>query len=188
MYLRDLIFTVIDFESTGTVKKFATEPWQIGLVQMKNGAFINSFESLLYVGDRPFHPQAPGLHHQKRQALQKAPQLNALWPTLKPWITEIPLVAHNIGTERKFLTRAAPMHSLGPWIDTLKLVRLVYPQFISHSLEHVTHELNLNVSAYCPNRTPHDALYDAYACALLLQHILNLPEWKDLTLESYALL
>ena len=35
MMARDAILTVLDFESTGAVRGYADEPWQVGLVELK---------------------------------------------------------------------------------------------------------------------------------------------------------
>ena len=39
----------------------------------------------------------------------------------------------------------------------------------------------------CPGRAPHDALYDAFACALLLLKLLSFPGWSSLRAEELAL-
>jgi DNA polymerase III epsilon subunit-like protein len=35
-----------------------------------------------------------------------------------------------------------------------------------------------------PGRTAHDALCDAAACALLLEKIISLPGWENVTVEA----
>jgi hypothetical protein len=47
-------------------------------------------------------------------------------------------------------------------------------------------ELGLLVSLQeaCPGRAPHDARYDATACALLLTHFLSLPGWEQVTVQA----
>lgn len=82
----------------------------------------------------------------------------------------------------------APMHRLGPWIDTLALTRYAYPSLKSKALDDVLAALGLTARAQslCPGLAPHDALYDAVACALLLEHFLNLPGWQDVTLQALA--
>ena len=83
---------IIDFETTGTVQNYASEPWQIGCVSIEQGK-INpdkSFTSLLRIGERPFHPQAPGSHHQLRKELKQAPSMQMLWSKLSPMLTKLP--------------------------------------------------------------------------------------------------
>lgn len=182
-------FTVLDFETTGSVRGWTVEPWQLGMVEVASGRLgSDGFDTLLRVApDRPFNPHAPGRHARLRGVLATAPALTDLWPGLaERWLVCRPLVAHNIGTERGLLRRAAPLHRLGPWIDTLRLVRRTYLRLASAALDDVVVDLGLlqPLQAACPGRAPHDALYDATACALLLLHFLALPGWEDVTVQA----
>src|SRR5574344_292067 len=165
---RRACLAVVDFETTGSVAGYPVEPWQIGVVRMRDGKIRadEAFESLLRVGDRPFNPRAPGRHAQLRAKLAVAPTPGELWPELTAWVAGVPLVAHNAGTERSVLTRLAPLHRMGPWIDTLALSRHAFPALASKALEDVTAALGVDgrVRALCPGRDAHDALYDAFAC------------------------
>ncbi|HNX34073.1 MAG TPA: 3'-5' exonuclease [Kiritimatiellia bacterium] len=183
-------FAVVDFETTGSVAGYPVEPWQIGVVRVRDGKVCadEAFESLLRVGDRPFNPRAPGRHAQLRAQLAVAPTPGELWPELTAWVTGVPLVAHNTGTERSVLTRLAPLHRMGPWIDTLALTRHAFPALASKALEDVTAALGVDarVRALCPGRDAHDALYDAFACAAVLEYFLALPGWERVTVEALA--
>lgn len=187
---RHACFVVADFETTGAVEGYPVEPWQLGLVRVREGKVCaeETFESLMRVGDRPFNPRAPGRHAQIRVQLAEAPSPGALWPELSPWVMGVPLVAHNAGTERTLLNKLAPLHRLGPWVDTLLLVRRAYPGLASKALEDVVAALGLTgrVRALCPGREAHDALYDAFACAVVLEHFLRLPGWERVTVEALA--
>ena len=177
-------FAVLDFESTGSVAGFANEPWQIGMVSFAAGraAAECSYSSLLRVGRRPFNIYAPGRHALVRDELAVAPLLTDLWPVLSSWLLERPLVAHHAATEQKFLGEAFPLHRFGPWVDTLELARIAYPGRASHRLEDLVEALALGprVRGLCPGLAPHDALFDAVACALLLEHLLSLPHWQGI--------
>lgn len=181
-------FSAIDFETTGVVEGYGNEPWQIGIVRFRDGKVVEDerLDLLLRVGDRPFNPKAPGQHHKLRAEIAKAQTLAEIWPDLsKEWLS-VPLVAHNASVERNVLHQAAPMHQCGPWIDTLKLARLAYPQEESHKLEDLTHRLGLvdEVKRLCPGKEAHDALYDAVACGLLLAHLMELPGWNQATVDA----
>jgi DNA polymerase III epsilon subunit-like protein len=184
----DCTITVVDFECTGTVEGHADQPWELGLVLFERGHPVpgKTFRTLLHVDQRPFSPYAPGRHEQVRAAIAAAPDLPGLWSSLKPWLIDRPLCAHNVGTERKFIRKAFAMHRIGPWIDTLRLVRFAYPHLPSHKLEDVlvTMGLKQRADGLLPGLGPHDALYDAMACALVLEALLELPEWKDISLEA----
>jgi DNA polymerase-3 subunit epsilon len=182
-------FAVIDFETTGSVPGYRVEPWQVGIVRVEDGQVCGGgFESLLRVGERPFNPRAPGRHAQLRAQLAVAPTADELLDVFSGWLTGVPLVAHNVGTERGVLARMAPLHRFGPWVDTLALARHAYPQLASKSLEDVTDALGLaaQVQALCPGREAHDAFYDATACAVLFAHFLSLPGWEHVTVEALA--
>ena len=173
----------LDFETTGTVKGFPSEPWQLGLVEISlDGAAPapvaeSAWETWLRVSsDRPFSPRAPGRWAELRAELAAAPSMQDLWPELSARLVGMPLVAHNAGTERTMLVRAAPLTPFGPWIDTLKLVKKLWPLMESFALGDVvrTFGLQARVDALCPGRTWHDALYDACAGAVVLCHVMKL--------------
>jgi DNA polymerase III epsilon subunit-like protein len=46
--------------------------------------------------------------------------------------------------------------------------------------------LKERVDTFCPGREPHDSLYDAVACAVLLEHYLSLPGWERMTVEALS--
>jgi len=190
MFASDATITVIDFEATGSVEGYPSEPWQVGIVVFRQGhpEIRESFSSLLQIGNRPFNPYAPGRHEELREEMQLAPSLPDLWPELKPMLHGRPLAAHNMGTEKKFLRQAFPLHPIGPWIDTLKLARLAYPDLSSHKLEDLLKSLDLTerVERMAPGLAPHDALYDAIACAVLLESLLTLPGWSEVSITGLS--
>lgn len=182
--MNPFVFAAIDFETTGSVAGYPVEPWQIGVVRLEGDGF-RFWDHWLRVGDRPFHPQAPGRHEQVRHELEAAPALHELLPDLRRFCGGVPLVAHNAATERKCLRDAVPMERLGPWIDTLKLSRALWPELDSHTLGDllVTHGLRERVAALLPDRQEHDALFDAAGSAVLLRFMLSLPVCRDLSLD-----
>lgn len=188
-YAKDAVFTAIDFETTGSVRGWKNEPWQIGMCEVAAGATGVQFSSLLHVAaDRPFNAYAPGRHALIRAELARAPALPEIWGEVAPWVAGRPLVAHNIGTERTMLRAAAPLSKLGPWIDTLKLARRLFPAFKSFALEDLAPALGIekDIQAKCPGLAPHDALYDAVACGELLLYFLSLPGWDGVTVDDLA--
>ena len=184
----DAPVTVIDFETTGVVPGYPEEPWQIGFAALERGRLVaeRRLELLLGVGRRPFNPCAPGRHAQVREALAEARPLQELWPELRPWVEGRVLCAHGASTEKRLLRKAFPLHRAGPWLDTLKLCRLACPAAPSYRLEDLLAHLGLRAraDALCPGLEPHDALYDAVGCGLLLEHLLGLEAWKDIPLET----
>jgi len=187
----DATITVLDYESTGSLSGYTNEPWQIGIVSLKAGKVDASsmFESLLRVdARRPFNPHAPGRHGMLRNEIAEAPTPNELWPQVQPRLIGRPLCAHNVATEKKFIRTMAPMHPFGPWIDTLRISRKVWPDCLSYALEDLILVLGLSmrVDEICAGRNAHDALYDAVASAMILEHLLEQPGWDKVTVGELA--
>ncbi len=187
----DAEVTVLDYESTGALSGYANEPWQIGMVSLKAGKVevVSMFESLLRVdANRPFNPHAPGRHGMLREEIAQAPTPQELWPKVMHRLTEYPLCAHNVATEKKFIRAMAPMHQFGVWIDTLRIARKVWPGCSSYALGDLMVLLNLKcrVEVLCSGREAHDALYDAVASAMLLEHLLEQPGWGNVTVGELA--
>jgi DNA polymerase III epsilon subunit-like protein len=183
--------TVLDYESTGSLRGFPNEPWQIGMVSLVKGQVdpASMFDSLLRIDiNRPFNLHAPGRHDMLRHEMTVAPTVEELWGRVRGRITASPLCAHNVSTEKKFLRAMAPMHHFGPWIDTLVLARKAWPGRPSYALEDLVNDLSLKpqVQALCPGREAHDALYDAVASAALLSHLLQQPGWECATVAELA--
>lgn len=172
-----MIWTALDFETTGTVKGWPNEPWQLGLVKIEDGVVLpeTRWETLLHVGDRPFSPRAVGRYSELREELAAAPTIADLWPEIADRLCGTPLIAHNCSTERTVLTKMAPMTQFGPWIDTLVYARARYPGLPSYALGDLVEAFGLleDVERLCPGRTWHDALYDACACAVLAARFMS---------------
>jgi DNA polymerase III epsilon subunit-like protein len=152
-------FIAIDFETTGSVAGYPVEPWQIGVVAFSPEQEPVVWESLLRIGERPFHPQAPGRHSKLRESLKAAPTLEECLPHLRDLCGVKPLLAHNVATEQKCLQDQVPMEAWGPWLDSLKLSRAAWPTFPSHRLEDILLNLNLTteLGQKFPDREPHRA-------------------------------
>ena len=170
-----MTYVSIDFETTGTVRGWPNEPWQIGAVAITDGHPVpdSRWEMFFRIPpDRPFSPRAPGRWAEMRAELAEAQPFMEAWPDLAERLVGRPLVAHNAATERTILESRAPLAPFGPWNDTLTLVRARWPRLQSYALGDLVGAFGLTgeVDALCPGRTWHDALYDACACAVLFCH------------------
>lgn len=181
----------VDFETTGAVPGYPDQPWQVGIVPIRGGRpdMGGAVDRWLQVpADRPFNPMAPGSWRRVRDQLAAAPSLAALLPELRPLLLGVPLLAHHAAAERKVLRQAWPLQRPGPWIDTLVLARGAFPSLEAHDLSTVIRCAGLadEVAALAPGRAPHDALYDAAACAALFCFLLQQPAWSGLHIEDLA--
>lgn len=165
-------FAAIDFESAGASRGQTDVPVQIAISQWSlEGGLGESFCSFLST-DQKITWAAQKVHGITPKDLQGAPSLLSLWPEVKRLLSDRIIVAHGHGTEKRFL-RAFPGHSFGPWVDTLHLSRAAWPELDSFTLSALCDRFALSavVGANHPERQWHDALYDASASALLLQHL-----------------
>lgn len=123
--------------------------------------------------DREIHWSAARVHGITAADLTDAPALAMLWPEIRRRMDGAVVVAHGKGTEKRFL-RAFPGHRFGPWIDTLLLARAAWPDLPGHSLGALCESLALGdaVRALVPEKSWHDALFDAAASLVLLEHLI----------------
>ena len=141
-------FVALDFETMGYENGGTNEPWQLGIALVKDFQIVETKEWFF-----------------KSSFKEDAPTLIDQWEEFFPYLSGRRLVAHNIATERTILTRLAPLTKWGPWVDTMRLAKARYPRMDSYALG------DLCAAFGCvpemPERTWHDALYDAVACARL---------------------
>lgn len=184
----DADIIAIDFETTGQVRGQLDMPWQIGMACLHSSILLPDVRFSAYLRvpiEYHFNQYAPGRWAELRETLAESPSLLEEWQEISPWLSDRILLAHNVPTERKILKQTFPMHAFGPWIDTLRIARQAYPGLESYALSDLLDTLALrqSVNAICKGLAPHDACFDAVACARLFQHILTLPGWSDATIE-----
>ena len=170
---------MVDFETTGSVPGYANEPWQIGIVRLGADGIVPGSAYSTYFRiprDRPFSRRAPGRWAQMRHELSEAPALYDVWGDLVPRLSG-PLAAHNVSTERTILRSLAPVTRFGPWIDTLRETRQAFPGLRSYALGDLIAEFGLQreLDESAPGGAWHDALYDAFAAAVLLKFLRSVP-------------
>lgn len=183
--IRDCRFTAIDFESAGGGRGQTDCPVQVGLATWSAGAgHHDPFVSYLRC-TQPILWSAQKVHGITTAHLTGAPALTTLWPELKTRLQGAVVVAHGKGTEKRFL-RAFPGHGFGPWVDTLLLARAAWPDLTDHSLGALCAGFGLGekVAGLVSGRTWHDALFDAVASLVLLEHVIESHDLTRLPVEA----
>lgn len=175
MILSATPFAALDFESAGAQRGSTDVPVQIGVASLDrlDAPKIGTFTSYL-ASDQPIVWSAQKVHGISNADLEGAPTLLALWPQLNGLLQGKWIIAHGAATEKRFL-RAFPFHGFGPWVDTLKLARALWPTLPSHSLGDLILALGLEEemrAAHASFRW-HDALSDAIASVILLRHVVQ---------------
>lgn len=147
-------FVALDFETTAYEVDSSNDPWQLGIAVVRDSRIVETREWFFGTAMTP-----------------DAEPLMAQWESFSPYLIGQNLVAHNIATERTILKRVAPLTPWGPWTDTLRLTRSRYRALPSYALGDLCELFGL--APQIENRTWHDALYDAVACANLGIFLLN---------------
>jgi DNA polymerase-3 subunit epsilon len=183
MIVAETSFAAVDFESAG-VRRGSTEvPVQIGIALMCRREIVESFSSFLFT-DQPITWAARKVHGICAQVWPGAddfalPEVHRLLETAGWW----PMVPPPKGDSRAF-----PFHGFGPWVDTLKLARAVWPAMKSFALGDLILDLGLeeDLRRTFPGFRWHDALSDAMASLVLLRR--TVAEAKVETQEAEILL
>lgn len=167
-------FAAIDFESTGSSLE-ESSPIQIGLALMRGRTLMPNtfFRSYLQASRHTFRSAHVARRSDSAQLL-RAPSLLSLWPVIRKHLQGRRVVAHSIASEKRYL-RIFPFHGFGPWIDTLKLARALYPGLNDYSLGNLVIRLKIEeeMTQLCYGLKWHDALYDAVASLLLLRTLME---------------
>jgi len=171
--IAEITFAAIDFESAGNRPGGTDAPVQIGIAEMTGMAPGESFSSYI-ASDTPIVWSARKVHGITDDDIAGSPRLVDLWPGVKRLLAGRWIVAHGAATEKRFL-RAFPFHGFGPWVDTLKLARAMWPTLPSFSLGDVVRSLGLedSVRAWHPEHRWHDALSDAIASLVVLRRVIE---------------
>jgi len=183
--VRHCRFSAIDFESAGAARGKTDSPVQVGLASWATDhGHADSFVSYLQT-DAPIQWSARKVHGIGPEHLKDAPALLMLWPEFKKRMAGAIVVAHGKGTEKRFL-RAFPGHGFGPWIDTLLLARAAWPDLTDHSLGALceAHGLTAAIRTLVPEKSWHDALFDAVASLVLLAYLIESHDLADHPVES----
>ncbi|WP_419873708.1 ATP-dependent DNA helicase DinG [Candidatus Pristimantibacillus sp. PTI5] len=178
-------FAVLDLETTGHSSE--DDILQVGLVIVSDELeIIESYSSFV----RPnipipaFITQLTGIDES---VVADAPRLKEVIDSLVPFLDDAVLVAHNVGFDAGFLNQALGRCGLRPFagrrLDTIELLRILYPTINTYQLGAVTELFGI------PHDQHHRADSDAKATALLLiETVKKLRKLPLLTLQRLSAL
>ena len=184
-------FAAIDFESAGAAPGETDQPVQVGIVRVKNLFDATPRCWVSYIAcEHPVRWSASRVHGITTAMLAGAPHFAQLWPQLRELLHGCVVLGHNPATEMRFL-RAFPGHGFAPWLDTLALARRSMPGLPDYSLAAVCGALQVEdeVRQLAPERSWHDALFDAAGSLTLLRALVRGLRMEDAPLGglSFAL-
>jgi DNA polymerase III epsilon subunit family exonuclease len=173
--LSETTFAVIDLETSGGSPKSGAGITEIGVVKVRGGAVLGTFQSFVDPGHLlpPFITRLTGITDDM---LLSAPFIDEVLPTLFEFLgsaDETVLVAHNSPFDMSFLKAAALIHEY-PWpnyltVDTARLARAVLDrdEVINCKLGTLAEFFNAQTSP------THRALDDALATVDVLHGIIE---------------
>ncbi len=166
-------FVAIDFET-------ATSQWtsicSMGICVVEDNKIKEVKEFLVRPEPFEFNDYNIAIHGITPDLVYDKPTFDKYWKEIKPYLQNKVVVAHNasfdVGALRKTLDSFGVELPEFNYLCTVKLSQKAYPELTSHKLNCLGAELGIDFSH-------HTACDDAYACAMVLIHIL-----EDFGLES----
>jgi len=175
-------FAVIDIETTGNQPK--DEIIQIGLVLMEDMEIVERYTSLINpgIGIPSFISELTGITDDM---VADAPRMEEVLPVVMPKLQGRVLIAHNAGFDVAFLQKSLKANGYNPFegrtLDTLQLLRILFPQLASLQLSMVCRQLSI------PLARAHQADADAEATAhIWIRCLQRLEELPLLTIQRLA--
>ena len=175
-----MIYTAIDFETAASSSASACS---IGLVRMdEEGEVLDQYYSLIRPKSSAFSPVCFSIHHLDPVDILSSPTIAELWPDIKAFISDYPLVAHNANFDMKVLRDSLASWGIecihNEYFCTLSLSRRLWKGKHSYSLCALTAELGWEYDA-------HNALSDALMCGRLFSRLCGMNIIDDDTASAF---
>lgn len=176
--LRQLVYTVLDTETTGLDPQAGDAVVQVAAVRIANGLLLLD-QGLNQLLDpcRPIPAAASAVHGITDGMVAGQPSLQAFLPTLWQFAHGSVLVGHNLAFDLAFLRPAAAAQGMAfdnPVLDTASLVTLLHPDYPEHSLETLAARCGVTIQGR------HTAWGDTVATAEIFLKLLPLLEAKGI--------
>ncbi|MBC7327169.1 DEAD/DEAH box helicase [bacterium] len=168
-------FIIFDLETTGLDEE--AQPFQFAALKVENWKITASFNRYVFAPiEKVPYSLSLKLHLQdKKELINSAPPIEEVIKEFFNFISDFPLVAHNVRFDRKFLLKHKPDLN-NPFLDSIELFFLAFPLETSYSLEEIinSHQLKKEISETLGELGfnqlhTHDALYDCVALFCLLK-------------------
>lgn len=160
-------FVAIDFET-------ATSKWtsicSMGICVVRNNKIKEVKEFLIKPEPFEFEDYNIAIHGITPQMVYDKPTFDLCWDEVQGYLEGETVIAHNASFDIGALTKTLAAFGIElpsfEYICTVKLSQKAYPELPSHKLNALGDSLGINFSH-------HTACDDAYACAMVLLHILE---------------
>jgi len=168
--IRDVEFSVLDFETTGLYPYNGDQIIEIGIVRSNQEKILATYESLINPG-MPIPANVSHINHITNDMVKEALSIEHKIDEVMDFLKNSVLVAHNLSFDLSFLNfqlQKMNRDKINLWlVDTLKVAKAGLPNLERYTLGHITKALGIN------NRGNHRALPDAEATARALQALVE---------------
>lgn len=176
--LSDLMFTVIDTETTGMRPDKGDEIIAIGAVRVVNGRVLSReiFDSFVHPSV-PISPESEAVHGISISMLRGQPPMAEVFPELRRFIEETIIVGYSIEFDLAFFRNVVAETGIrldNPFLDVLLLENLVMPSKEGKGLDDIAERLGISITGR------HTALGDAMTTAEVLIALMPLLEQKGI--------
>lgn len=160
-------FVAIDFET-------ATSKWtsvcSMGICVVEDNKVREVKEILIRPVPFEFNDYNIAIHGITPEMVYNKPTFDKYWQEIKPYLQNKLVIAHNASFDVGALTKTLDSFGIElpefEYLCTVKLSQKAYPDLVSHKLNFLGDALGIDFSH-------HTACDDAYACAMVLVHILE---------------
>ena len=160
--MKKLNFVAFDFETGKNSRESAIS---LGMVKFVDGKKVDSFYSLICPPVLYIRPDFTDIHGLTIDDVKNAPKFFELWPKIKKFIGDFPLVAHNSPFDKSVLEATLAWYKLETpnyqYYDTLAIAKKTWPSLENHRLTYLASHFGITYNA-------HNALDDADTCAKIL--------------------
>lgn len=158
--MHNLNFVAIDFETANPNPYSAC---QLGLTVVRSGEVVEQQSWLICPPDNWF--RFTYIHGITWRQVADRPDFARLWPTIRPYLADNLLAAHNARFDMGVLSGLLQYYDLERLklnvADSVAIARRAWPQLADHRLPTVAAYLNISLDH-------HEAASDAHACAKIL--------------------
>lgn len=173
--IRELKFTALDLEATYSKPLGRHEIIEIGAQKLEPGTFdiLDSYETLV----RPICRIIPAIKQKTGltdEIVSKAKSILEIWDEFLSFIDDTILIIYKT-IDMTILQKTSEAYKVkpitNPFLDIFRLVKKLYPNETSYSLEYFRKLLKISIPS-------HRAGTDAYMTAFLFKHLIELLEKK----------
>ena len=160
--LEAMNFVAIDFETANASR---SSPCAIGMTVVEKGVISTSRQWLIRPRDMQFDPFNIAIHGITPEMMRGEPEFNKLWPELKSYLTQYPIVAHNASFDMSVLRKTLDLYRLKypstSYLCSVLLAKVTWPGLVSYRLDYLADHLGFDLKH-------HNAESDANGAAAIV--------------------